>query len=133
LPFRHCHGICKILNVEIESIDTVQEPGVRMKDIFEEASERPHERGSMPPDDVLPDIVLRTLGDNENPLKDAMPPRICPHGFRGKRHGQSLWCAFQALRGVSKDFKRVVEALPVWKEMKLDWLLRKAFKEEVRS
>jgi hypothetical protein len=62
LPFPHCHGICKILNVEIESIDTVQGPGV-----------------------------------------------------------------------LSKDFKRVVEALPVWKEMKLDWLLRKASKEEVRS
>jgi hypothetical protein len=105
-----------------------------MEDISKETPERPHERGSMiPPDEVLLDIVLRTLGDNENPLEDAMPPRICPHGFRGKRHGQLLWCTFQTLCGVSKDFKRVIEALPVWKEMKLDWLLRKAFKEDVRS
>lgn len=109
----------------------------------ETSDERPQESASIPPDEVLLDIVLRSLRrfpvDSEFPVDqfdgwvDLMPPRHCPHGFRGKRQGHKLWSAFQALRLVSRDFKRVVETLPFWKEMNLDRLLRITFEAEVRS
>ena len=66
------------------------------------------------------------------PHRAAMPPRHCPHGFRGLREGGELWLAFQILRRVCTLFDRVVMALPSWKEMNLDRLLRVSVRDEVR-